>query len=258
MRIATQRRSSSGTASQFLWLSERDGFMHLYLYAQDGTLAKQLTQGDWMIDSSAYNLLTPGRPVHVDPTGTLGVLHHHAAAARWSARSTASTSATGELQQVSQQAGFHLSALSGDGRYLVDQFSDVDTPPITQIVKTDGSGAASAGRGCRASPGPAQLTREFVTVKAHDGVDLYAQIVKPENFDPTRKISGRHPLVRRPRPADGVEPLRHDQHLQPHRARRALHAGRIPRLAAGQPGQLRSRARLRDADLRRAGPGRAR
>ena len=38
---------------QFLWLSERDGFMHLYLYAQDGTLVRQLTQGDWMIDSSA-------------------------------------------------------------------------------------------------------------------------------------------------------------------------------------------------------------
>ena len=65
-----RRRSSSVDGSQFLWLSERDGFMHLYLYAQDGTLVEQLTQGDWMIDSSAYNLLTPGRPVHVDPAGT--------------------------------------------------------------------------------------------------------------------------------------------------------------------------------------------
>ena len=126
---------------QFLWLSERDGFMHLYLYAQDGTLVKQLTQGDWMIDSSAYNLLTPGRPVHVDPTGT------------WAYFTTTRSSplerqiervnlATGELQQVSEQAGFHLSALSSDGSYLVDQYSAVDTPPITQIVKTDGSGAA--------------------------------------------------------------------------------------------------------------------
>ena len=32
-----------------------------------------------------------------------------------------------------------------------------------------------------------QLTREFVTVKAHDGTDLYAQLVKPENFDPAQK-----------------------------------------------------------------------
>ena len=32
-----------------------------------------------------------------------------------------------------------------------------------------------------------QLTREFVTLKAHDGTDLYAQLVKPEDFDPARK-----------------------------------------------------------------------
>ena len=32
-----------------------------------------------------------------------------------------------------------------------------------------------------------QMTREFVTVKAHDGIDLYAQLVKPENFDPTQQ-----------------------------------------------------------------------
>ena len=181
-----RRRSSSVDGSQFLWLSERDGFMHLYLYAQDGTLVKQLTQGDWMIDSSAYNLLTPGRPVHVDPTGT------------WAYFTTTRSSplerqiervnlASGELQQVSEQAGFHLSALSSDGSYLVDQYSDVDTPPITQIVKTDGSGSAVLSE----AAGPAltlpQLTREFVTVKAHDGTDLYAQLVKPENFDPSRK-----------------------------------------------------------------------
>ena len=128
--------------SQFLWLSERDGFMHLYLYAQDGTLVKQVTQGEWMIDSSAYNLLTPGRPVHVDPTGT------------WAYFTTTRSGplerqiervniATGELEQVSELAGFHLSALSGDGGYLVDQYSDVDTPPITAIVKTDGGAAAT-------------------------------------------------------------------------------------------------------------------
>ena len=32
-----------------------------------------------------------------------------------------------------------------------------------------------------------KLVREFLTVKAHDGIDLYAQLVKPENFDPTSK-----------------------------------------------------------------------
>ena len=55
--------------AEFLWVSERDGFMHLYLYSREGELVRQLSQGDWMIDTTAWNLLTPGRPIHVDPSG---------------------------------------------------------------------------------------------------------------------------------------------------------------------------------------------
>ncbi len=175
-----------GDGGQFLWLSERDGFMHLYLYAADGTLVRQLTQGDWMIDSSAWNLLTPGRPVHVDPAGT------------WAYFTTIRTSplerqidrvniGDGQLEQVSQQPGFHLSALSADGQYLVDQVSDVDTPPVTQMVKTDGSGTAVLDEAAGPALDLPQVTREFLTVQAADGTDLYAQLVKPEGFDPAQQ-----------------------------------------------------------------------
>lgn len=36
---------------RFIWASERTGFRHLYLYERDGTLVRQLTDGDWQIDS---------------------------------------------------------------------------------------------------------------------------------------------------------------------------------------------------------------
>lgn len=175
-----------GDGQQFLWLSERDGFMHLYLYSRQGELIRRLTQGDWMIDTPAWNVLIPGRPVYVDPAGA------------WAYFSTTKNSplerhiyrldiARGRLEQVSQPPGFHFGALSGDGQYLVDQFSNVETPPVTMILKADGSRVAVLGQ----SAGPAvtlpQLTREFLKIKAHDGVDLYAQIVKPANFDPQRK-----------------------------------------------------------------------
>jgi dipeptidyl-peptidase-4 len=95
--------------------------------------------------------------------------------------------ATGKLELMSQQQGFHSFSLSGDGKYLLDQFSDVLTPPVTMIVNSDGSGSHLLAQ----CAGPAltlpRITREFVTLKAHDGVDLYAQIVKPENFNPARK-----------------------------------------------------------------------
>ncbi|MBU0609280.1 MAG: DPP IV N-terminal domain-containing protein [Armatimonadetes bacterium] len=175
-----------GDGQQFLWLSERSGFMHLYLYSRSGELIRPLTQGDWLIDTPAWNVLVPGRPVYVDPAGA------------WAYFSSTKNSplerqvyrveiASGRLEPVSQSPGFHFSALSGDGQYLVDQFSDVATPPATWILKADGTRVAVLGQ----CVGPAlplpQLTREFLTVRAYDGVNLYAQIVKPANFDPTRE-----------------------------------------------------------------------
>ncbi len=175
-----------GDGSQFLWLSERDGFMHLYLYTRTGELVRQLTRGDWMIDSSAWDLLTPGRPVHADLAG------------KWAYFVTTRSSpldrqidrvsiAGGQVEQISQQPGFHLSALSADGRYLVDQFSNVDAPSVTRLIQTDGSGEQLLAQ----CAGPAldlpKMTREFLTVKAHDSTDLYAQLVKPEGFDPAKK-----------------------------------------------------------------------
>ena len=171
---------------QFLWLSERDGFMHLYLYSREGELVRQLTQGEWLTDTLPWDILSPGRPVQVDPSGA------------WAYFSTTQVSPlerqlyrlnleTGQMEQLTQEPGFHFATLSGDGQYLVAQFSNLDTPPVTTILRADGSAVEVLGQ----SAGPAldlpEVSREFVTLKAHDGVDLYAQIVKPEGFDPARK-----------------------------------------------------------------------
>ncbi len=175
-----------GNGQQFLWLSERSGYMHLYLYSRQGQMMRQLTQGNWMIDTPAWNLLIPGKPVYVDPAGTYAYFSStkNSPLERQIYRLDI---ASGKLQQVSQQAGFHFGALSGDGQYLVDQFSDVSTPPITWIVKADGTRVKVLGQCAGPSVQLPNVSREFLTIKAHDGADLYAQIVKPENFDPAKK-----------------------------------------------------------------------
>lgn len=175
-----------GDGREFLWLSERDGFMHLYLYSRQGTLVRQLTAGDWMIDSNTWNLITPGKPVHIDPSATRAyfITTKDGPLDR---RLYGLDIATGRLDLVSHQPGFHSFSLSGDGRYLVDQFSDVATPPVTMVVKADRTGSQLLARCAGPSLTLPRITREFLTIKAHDGTDLYAQLVKPENFDPARK-----------------------------------------------------------------------
>jgi dipeptidyl-peptidase-4 len=171
---------------RFLWLSERDGYMHLYLYSRQGEMLEQLTQGDWLIDNSAYDILTPGRPVHIDPSET------------WAYFTTTANGPLerqiyrlniegGQMERLSGQPGFHMMALSGDGQYLVDQFSSIDIPPVTSILTAEGDEVDALGE----CAGPAldlpQVSREFLTIEAGDGTELYAQIVKPEGFDPDRK-----------------------------------------------------------------------
>jgi len=175
-----------GDGEQFLWLSERDGYMHLYLYSREGNLIRQMTKGEWMIDSPAWNLLVPGHPVYADPAGKYAYFSctKNSPLERQIYRVEI---ADGKLEQVSQRSGFHLGALSGDGRYLVDQYSDTSTPPVTWIVKGDGTRVEVLGQCSGPAVALPQVKREFLIIKAHDGADLYAQIVKPENFDPLRK-----------------------------------------------------------------------
>ena len=171
--------------SQFLWLSERDGFMHLYLYSMEGELIRQLTEGPWMIDSPAWNLLIPGRPFYINPEGTWAYFSctKNSPLERHIYRVNISN---GALEQLTQPAGFHFGALSADGQYLLDQYSNISTPPVTKILKADGTEVSELARRAGPTLDLPQVTREFVTIKAHDGVELHAQIVKPENFDPKK------------------------------------------------------------------------
>lgn len=175
-----------GDGQRFLWLSERDGFMHLYLYSRQGELVEQLTRGAWLIDTTAYDIITPGKPVHVDPSGTWAYFSatRNGPLERQIYRLNIES---GELERVSEKAGFHSVALSGDGRYLADQFSRVETPPVTTVSKADGSEISVLAECAGPSLALPKLTREFLTVKAKDGTELNAQIVKPEGFDEKMK-----------------------------------------------------------------------
>jgi dipeptidyl-peptidase 4 len=195
---------------QFLWASERSGFMHLYLYSREGQMVRQLTQGEWLIDTTPWDVLRsdrpvqeerptalrgpgrgegvlrPGLPVHVDPSGIWAYFSTTQNGPR-DRQLTRLNIETGELTRLSPEEGFHFGMLSADGQYLLEQSSDVDTPPVTTILKSDGTPVEVLGRSAGPSLSLPKLTREFLTIKAHDGVDLHAQIVKPEGFSPKHK-----------------------------------------------------------------------
>lgn len=93
--------------------------------------------------------------------------------------------------------------------------SRMSTPRlVTSITSRTGRDARGSGVECRPALDLLEVSREFLTVKAHDGVDLLARIVKPVGFDPAKKYPCGRPSVRRHRFADYSNRYGATQYLQ--------------------------------------------
>ncbi len=168
---------------RFLWLSERDGWLHLYLYGNDGKLQKQLTHGNWMIDRPAFS----NAPiVALDEKG--GWVYFAATTPDPRERHLYRVRLEGSgSERLSYQPGVHGLDLSPDGQFLFDRFSSLNVPPENRLLKADGSLLATLSKQTGHLDDYALGKTELVEVKAHDGATLYARLVKPPDFDPARK-----------------------------------------------------------------------
>ena len=167
-----------GHADQFVWQSQRDGFMHLYLYNTSGQLLRQLTKGNWLV-TDMLGFADNGREIIYASTAD-SPLERHIYAVPVSG---------GEPRKVSQGTGTHTATLSPGGRYVLDNFSSSVTP---RTIRTIGVADGKPKQLLLNAPNPIagyQLGEtKMVTVKAADGsTDLYARIITPPNFDASKK-----------------------------------------------------------------------
>jgi dipeptidyl-peptidase-4 len=171
------------SGGRFLWLSERDGWMHLYLYNMDGKLQEKLTSGDWMIDRPLFSDL-PMFQLAGDSGWVYFLSTEPDARQRQIYR--VRLDGTG-LEKISKLSGTHVFHLSPDGRYYVDKFSDFKTPPRTRLYKSDGEQVAVLDNPVNHLDDYQFGATEFVTLAAPSGVKLQARMVKPPDFDPHKK-----------------------------------------------------------------------
>lgn len=165
---------------QFTYVSERDGYSHIYLYGLSGTLQKQLTRGSYEVTA----LLA------VDPQSH--TVYYEAADESPLRRNIYRVNISrGEPQKLSPQSGFNTASFSENGRYFVLRHSDARTPTVITLHDATGKQLRllednSMLRSTLAAAGLPQ--REFITVPAADGVtQLNGWILKPADFHPARK-----------------------------------------------------------------------
>lgn len=161
----------------FIWASERSGFKHLYLYRTDGSLIRQLTSGDWMVDALA----------HVDEI--TGVIYFtgrkETPLERHLYRANLNNSTPGQPSQLSTRSGMHDVVFADDGRSYIDYFSSSRQPPQVSLHGPTGERITwlHENRLTQDHPLSPYLDTwsypEYGHLEAADGQRLYYQINKP-------------------------------------------------------------------------------
>ena len=168
---------------RFIWMSERDGYQHLYLYKLDGQLIRQLTNGDFMVLSSSRNRDLVG--VDEKPGWIYFMSNKHALKERHLYR--IKLDGTG-LKRLSSGEGVHVVSLSPCMKYYFDTFSNSSTPPSLSLYKSKGTKIAVIASSAKNFLEKYNINYpEFHTFKAEDGLQLPAMMIKPRDFDPEKK-----------------------------------------------------------------------
>ena len=164
-------------SSQFLMQSQKDGFNHLYLFDLKSKAMRQITKGNFVIESllgfnkkqkTAVVLANADSPIQRN-IYTVDLK-------------------SGKMRRIDSGEGMHQARLSESGAWLFDKYSAPTTPRNIELINT--ANAKSTRLLTAEDPWKGYNIPDYScgTIKAADGeTDLYYRMVKPIGFDPQKK-----------------------------------------------------------------------
>ncbi len=161
----------------FLWLSERSGWKHLYHVDRSGAVKRAVTSGEWEV-----------RRVHgVDETA--GVVYFSGTERSPIGLDVYRAGLDGsEPHRLSDAPGTHGATFNPGLTHYIDRWSDISTPPQVRVHAVDGSVARVVAANEVRAPGDYDLPApEFLQVTNRDGFEMEALMIKPPDFDPSRR-----------------------------------------------------------------------
>ncbi|MBY0067390.1 MULTISPECIES: S9 family peptidase [Empedobacter] len=170
--------------NSFLWTSERDGNNHIYHYADSGKLINQVTKGDWEVTN--YYGYNPGNK-------TLYYQSNSNNGKRISTeRQISSVSLDGKkTTMLTKNNGTNSAAFSKNFTYFINTFSNTTTPKTISLVESKSGkdlGVIVENTSLKDKLNTDNIgTKELFVLKTAAGNELNAYVIKPKNFDPTKK-----------------------------------------------------------------------
>lgn len=159
-------------------MSERDGYNHLYLYTIGGNLVKQITKGEFEVkdflgwDQKAnvfYYTSNEGSPLRTAVYKIDG---------------------KGKKTKLSTRTGTNSALFSKNLNYYINTYSSAQTPTLITLNNNKGQEMATLLDNKELKSKTAQLnmpTKEFFSFKTSEGIELNGWMMKPANFNPSKK-----------------------------------------------------------------------
>jgi dipeptidyl-peptidase-4 len=169
----------TGNGENFIVLSERSGYYHYYLYTMDGKFKNPVTHGNWEV--THYLAMD-------DNTGTFFYKSNQPSEIN---TDVYSIGLNGKNQRkLSVVSGDNTAAFSRNFKYYINTWSDANTPPLYTLHHIDGSLIRVLEDNAGLKKALADLNfakKEFIRIPVSDGLELNGYIIKPMDFDSTRK-----------------------------------------------------------------------
>ena len=162
----------------FVFMSERSGFSHLYWYDLNGNLAKQITRGDFEVK----NFLGLD-----EKTGTFYYTSNEGSPLR---QAVWKTDRKGRKTRLTAEEGTHTAQFSTDMKYFLDRYTSLDTPTVITLRDNTGRTLTTLVDNAALNRKLAEYAlpaKEFFSFQTSDGTTLNGWMMKPADFDESRK-----------------------------------------------------------------------
>ena len=167
----------------FLWLSERDGFQHVYRVPREGGAGQLITRFDADVtDIAGFDEKAGYMYFRASPDN---------AGQRYLYRSKLDGSGVPERVTPSSQPGTHRYDVSPNGRMAFHTYSQFERPPVTEVIELPSHKPVRALTDPSAVAAKVQPllkpAAEFFRIDIGEGVQLDGYMLKPSTFDPSKK-----------------------------------------------------------------------
>lgn len=163
--------------TEFFWISDRDGYKHLYRYDYDGNLMNRVTEGDWRV-TNVFAVNTVQERIFYESTEENPL-----------ERDLYSIGFDGSGKiHYTPDSGFHSFSMGSDGAFFISTWSNTETPMQVDLRTTKGGGRLLEklvdNKAVKSYiEDYAYSPRELFSFTTPAGVELDGYLIKPPDFD---------------------------------------------------------------------------